>query len=208
MSDHLYEKDVLNNSTYTDVSKSRLDLVVLRHMARKVYLTLKLPEQSATTLQPLTYFSDEHRGRYHRIIIYNREALLNKNLVFVAFISARKQTVSATLMTEMSQTDDQLVTELVNTPGLLGYSSLELRPTNWYNLVLFSDASARALVKESPTHAHGAYQLAPHYYEWVRLHNGVLPKGLAQGDMQLLKTKYLAFQQPLEPIIREYSHET
>jgi len=79
---------------------------------------------------------------------------------------------------------------------------------SWYNLVLLSDAAVREHVKGSTTHAYAAYQLAPLYYEWVRLHHGILPNGLAQGDMQLLSTKYYTFHvRPYKPIILERSYE-
>src|SRR5260370_12256769 len=208
MSNHLSGKEVIANGTYIDISRSRVDLVVLRHMARKLHMALKLLDPPATTLQPLIYFSEERRSREHRIVIFNyQELLLNRNLTFVGFISGRREAIDATVASEITQTDDQLLTELVKTPGVLGYSSLELRKDSWYNLVLLRDVTIREHVKGSTTHAYAAYQLAPLYYEWVRLHHGILPSELAQGDMQLLGTKYYTFHvRPHKPIIIERSY--
>src|SRR5260370_811709 len=113
MSNHLSGKEVIANGTYIDISRSRLDLVVLRHMARNLHMALEL----------------------------------------------------------------------------------------------LRDVTIREHVKGSTTHAYAAYQLAPLYYEWVRLHHGILPSELAQGDMQLLGTKYYTFHvRPHKPIIIERSY--
>lgn len=209
MNNYLHEQDVLDNRIYPGISKSRLDLTVLRYMARKVHVTLKLLDQPATALQPLLYCSDERHGRTQRIVIYNYwELLLNKSVAFVGFISRRQKPINAAVIAEIHQVDKQLVAELINSPGILSYSSLELRTGSWYNLVLLSDTAAKAHIKNSTTHAYAAYQLAPRYYEWIRLHQGVLPQGLAQEDMQLLKTKYYTFQVlPSKPAIRERSYD-
>ena len=208
MNTHLSEKEVIANGTYIDISRSRLDLVVLGHMARKFHMALKLLDPPATTLQPLIYSSEERRSREHRIVIFNYQELLpNRSLTFVGFISSKQQATDATVASEITRVDDQLLTELVKTPGVLGYSSLELRKDRWYNLVLLRNAVAKEHVKSTPTHAYAAYQLAPLYYEWVRLHHGILPNGLAQGDMQLLGTKYYTFHvRPYKPIIIERSY--
>jgi hypothetical protein len=208
MSNHLSEKEVITNGTYIDISRSRLDLVVFRHMARKLHKALKLLDPPATTLRPLIYFSEERRSREHRIVIFNYQELLqNGSLTFVGFTSGRQQAIDAAVASEITRTNDQLVTELVEIPGVLSYSSLDLRKDSRYNLVLLRDATVREHVKGSPTHAYAAYQLTPLCYEWVRLHHGILPNGLAQGDMQLLSTKYYTFHvRPYKPIIIERSY--
>jgi len=209
MSNHLSGKEVIANGAYMDISRSRLDLVVLRHMARKLYMALQSLDPSAVTALPLIYSSEERRSREHRIVIFNyQELLLNRSLTFVGFISGRQEAIDPTVASEIPRADDQLLTELVKTPGVLSYSSLELRKDSWYNLVLLRDATIREHVKGSTTHAYAAYQLAPLYYEWVRLHHGILPNGLAQGDMQLQSTRYYTFHvRPHEPIIIERSYE-
>ncbi len=209
MSDLLSEKAVIANDTYIDISRSRLDLAVLRYMARKLYMALQSLDLPTATSLPSIYSSEERRNREHRIVIFNyQELLLNKSLTFVGFISGKQEAIDAAVVSGITRMDDQLLAELVKTPGVLGYSSLKLRKDSWYNLVLFRDATIREHVKGSTTHAYAAYRLAPLYYEWVRLHHGILPNGLAQGDMQLLGTKYYTFHvRPYKPIILERSYE-
>ena len=57
-------------------------------------------------------------------------------------------------------------------------------------------------------HKYAAYRLAHSYYEWIRLHNGVMPEGLDHMEMQLQKTKYYTFQAGQQrPSIREFIYE-
>ena len=73
------------------------------------------------------------------------------------------------------------------------------------NLVLLSDAEAKTYIKGSEMHKYAAYRLAHSYYEWIRLHNGVMPEGLDHMEMQLQKTKYYTFQAGQQrPSIREF----
>src|SRR5205823_4605753 len=92
-------------------------------------------------------------------------------------------------------------------PGLLSYSSLELRNGHWYNLVLLSDADAKRHIRSAGTHMYAAYQLAWRYYEWIRLHSGVMPGGLAQVELVLQKTCYFVFHrtQP-RPVVHETAY--
>ena len=203
----LHEQDVLDYRIYTDVNKGRLDLIVLRYMARSVHLIL-LEEAGTTTLPALSY-SEERRGRIHRIAVYDPQGLQEqRNLAFVGFVSRKHQPLSASIVEDIHEVDRKLVAELIGTPGLLSYSSLELRTGNWYNLVLFNNPITKRHVKDSETHKYAAYQLAPRYYEWIRLHSGIMPGGIARCDLVLQKTKRYTFQMvSLRPIVRELTYE-
>ena len=99
---------------------------------------------------------------------------------------------------------DLLVEELADATGVLSYSSLELRNGNWCNLVLLSDAEAKTGIKGREMHKYAAYHLAHSYYEWIRLHTGIMPEGLDHTEMLLQKTKYYFFEEPQKrPTIRE-----
>jgi hypothetical protein len=97
--------------------------------------------------------------------------------------------------------DALLVKELVSIPGLLCYSSLEFRTGIWYNLVLFTDSHVKTHLKNGATHRYVARQLAPRYYEWIRLHSGMMPDGLSTNTLLVQKTKYYTCQ-PLEQCFR------
>jgi hypothetical protein len=155
------------------------------------------------------YNVQERGGRTHRIAIYQAEKLrLQEPFSFVGFLSARQKPLRPSIIQAIQQADKKLVEELVGAPGVLSYSSFELRNGNWCNLVLLSHADAKMSIKASETHKYAAYHLAHSYYEWIRLHNGVMPEGLDHMEMQLLKTNYYTFQPGQQrPSIREFTYE-
>ena len=141
--------------------------------------------------------------------IYNpEELLLNNELAFVGFISGKLRPIRPSVGADLRIVDKKLVADLVDTCGLLGYSSLELHDGNWCNLVLLNDPEVKIRLKNSKTHSYAAYELAPSCYEWIRLHNGIMPAGLAGDEMLLQKTRYYLYQGvERKPTIREITYE-
>ena len=199
----------LDERSLPAIEKHDLDLVLLRYMAQRIYVTLYLLDEPADPAAPLLYYSEEGHKHTHRIAIYRpQELLLNNQLNFVGFISSKQKPDSPQVIEEIHTVDKELVVELVNTPGLLSYSSLELREGRWSNLVLFSDTETKKHIRNSETHAYAAYELAPRYYEWVRIHTGIMPGGLARNEMILQKTRHYLFHSAHEkPTIREVTYE-
>jgi hypothetical protein len=145
----------------------------------------------------------------HRIAIFRAEHLCLQNpLAFVGFRSARQQQLRPSIIRAIQRTDKKLVEELADAAGVLSYSSFQLRNGDWCNLVLLCDDGAKMQLKRSETHTYAAYHLAHAYYDWIRLHHGVMPEGLDHMEMQLLKTRYYTFQPGREtPAIRECIYE-
>ncbi len=191
------------------VRKGKLDLVILHYMVRRVYVALRSCDQTTTTARPLLYYLDERRRRIHRMAIYNpEELLLNNELAFVGFISGKLRPIRPSVGADLRIVDKKLVADLVDTCGLLGYSSLELHDGNWCNLVLLNDPEVKIHLKNTETHRYAAYELAPSCYEWIRLHNGIMPAGLAGDEMLLQKTRYYLYQGvERRPTIREITYE-
>ncbi len=194
MSTHYAEPTTLEHPAGLYLKKGKLDLVIFKLMAQRLYLTLHQLDQPAHTLQPLLYTLEERHKRVHRIALYRPlELLAPRPLLFVGFISGKRQPLSQPILDEIHKIDQKLIAEIMDISGILSYSSLELRTGRWYNLVIFTDAETKDELKKSRTHAYAAYHLAPYYYEWIRLHNGVMPGGLVQQDMRLKSTKYYVF---------------
>ncbi|HEX9131152.1 MAG TPA: hypothetical protein VF844_02550 [Ktedonobacteraceae bacterium] len=206
---YLNSGEALDEHSPPGDEENEQDLVLLRYMTQKIYITLYLLDDPADPSQPLLYYLEEGHKYTHRIAIYNpRELLLSNKLDFVGFISRKLQPEDAQVIEEIRAIDKKLIVELINTPGLMSYSSLELRDGRWCNLVVFSGPELKAHLKHSETHAYAAYQLSPRYYDWVRLHNGVMPGGLARNQMLLRKTTYYRFHGPHEkPTIQESTYE-
>ena len=183
---------VLDNCTFQTAGKVKSDLLVLRYMTQKIHLhLLNLPP---STLLPSVDYVEERHNHIHRIVVYNQqEILLKSSLMFVGFISGIQEHISLATIQELHRIDKLLIAELADHPGLLSYSSLALRKNRWYNLVLLSDYAAKAYFKHNSTHRYASYQLAAHYYAWIRLHNGVMPGGLVYNQLILQRTKYYTF---------------
>jgi len=198
-----------DEGTLPGVRKGKLDLVILRYMARRVSVALRSLDLATSTARPLLYYLDERHRRTHRMAIYNpEELLLNNELAFVGFISGKLRPIKPSVAADLRIVDKKLVAELVGAPGLLSYSSLELHDGNWCNLVLFKDPEVKIHLKNAETHQYAAYQVAPSCYEWIRLHNGVMPRGLAGNEMLLRKTRYYTYQgAERRPAIREITYQ-
>ena len=198
------------------LSKRISDTRILQHMAHALYLTLNTPgergdqepEQPQGIAPTLIFFAQERRGRAHRIVIYHADDLsLGHDLPFVGFISGRSQPILSVVSAEIEQLDRQLVVELASAPGVLSYSSLQLRSGNWYNLAIFGDAGAKTIFHRLDTHAYAAHQVAPRYYDWIRLHHGIIVGTLADGRMRLQYTRYITFEEQLTPMVRLVIHQ-
>ena len=206
---YLNLREALEEHSLSHSEENEQDIVLLRYMAQRIYVTLYLLDEPTDPSQPLLYYSEEGNKHTHRIAIYKpQELLLNSKLDFVGFISRKQQPGDQEVIEEIRGMDKKLIVELINTPGLMSYSSLELRDGRWCNLVLFSGAETKMHIRNSEMHAYAAYQLSPRYYEWIRLHNGIILAGLARNEMQLQKTTYYVFQGSHEkPTIRELIYE-
>ncbi len=182
-----------NEAQRTD--KGRHDLKVLSSIAQQVCLALHTMEQPEGAEPPVLY-ALSMKQRYLRIALYNVPELWRRQqLAFVGFVSGRQTAAPPHIVEEIHRTDAKLVQALSGISGLLAYASLELRAGAWYNLVVLNGADVRSQLKGLPIHSYASQMLAPQYYEWIRLHMGRMPDGLASKMLVLEKTKHYTFQQ-------------
>jgi hypothetical protein len=176
------------------VQKANQDLIVLRYMAQQLRVMLQVPGQTESVALPWIYSLEERQRRSHRIAIYQPQVLLQKqDLAFVGFVSGRQQRLDYSTVDCLNAVDQDMLSELVHVPGLLSYSSLELRTGSWYNLVVLQNLAVKSHFHTIGIHRYAAYELSPHYYAWIRLHSGSLGGGLACGKLLLRGTKYYTF---------------
>lgn len=186
----------LSSLSINNVHKRKIDLLVLRHIAQQLRLTLHTIEQPLTDNPPFLYTSTERHCCSHRIAIYDPLQLLqNKPLAFVGFVSGRKADKDSTISQDLHAADNQMLAELAHVPGLLAYSSMEMRTGRWYNLVVLQNLDVKSHFRHSSMHQYAAYKLAPLAYDWIRIHSGVLPAGLTGSAMDVLKTKHYVYRQ-------------
>ena len=195
--DHSLKTQASHEITGGIISRGTRDLIVLRYMAQNIHEVLYGLGQPFAGSFPLSYSLNVRHHRQQRVILYDPEFLLrNTTLSFVGFVSGKHKTVDPSIDNEMQRVDALLTKELIDAPGLLCYSSLELYTGKWYNLVLLANFNIKTHLRNSPTHCYGAYQLATRYYEWIRLHSGIITDGLSRSILHLQKTKYYICQAP------------
>ncbi len=198
-----------HENTPAVLNKRAADLCVLRHMAHALYVTLSLQDPEAKQSQPLLYSMQERRGRAHRIVIYRpRDLAAGNTMPFVGFIGGTRQPSLPHIAAAIERFDQQLVVELANAPGILSYSSLQLRGGNWYNFALFNDAGAKTIFHRMETHTYAAHTIAPQYYDWIRLRHGVLSGTLADSTLRLHYTRFFTFDEQYGATIRLITHRT
>jgi hypothetical protein len=184
----------LKQLSHNNVIKGQIDLMVLRHMAQQLRLTLLTLEPSSQITSPIVYEFTERRCSRHRIVFYKPATLFTEEeLSFVGFVSGQHVVEDASIRNELQYADQDMLAQLMHIPGLLGYSSLEVQPGRWYNLVVMRNLGTMADLKQINRHQYAAYQLAPRAYSWIRIHSGIFPGGLARNAPRLLKTKHYSF---------------
>ena len=92
--------------------------------------------------------------------------------------------------------DKTLLQEIPQHEGLISYSTMLLKDSNYANLVLFTSETAQMGWSRSEAHAKAVYELSPGYYHSIRIYNGRLPHGIQQSDaLTLHKARYFDYDQ-------------
>jgi hypothetical protein len=133
-------------------------------------------------------FIDEPDGRYHRYFVPRPEVLLQaKNIYLVGFFSQRQE---GALVDYFGNMDDRLVEQIPTFHEILSYSTMALLDTNYGNLVLLANEEIKSKWMHGEIHSQ-AVAMAPGYYQFVRINNGLLPEGIARPDLlQITQVKY------------------
>jgi len=175
--------------THTDhISKDREILV---YMAKQLNLVLEEhPDLLGTSG---TIFRDEPDGRYHRHFVSRAEELSRaKNIYLVGFFSHRQK---GAFIDYFGDIDDRLVKQIPTFQEILSYSTMALPDTNYGNLVLLSDEEIKLKWMHGELHSQ-AVAMAPGYYQFVRINNGVLPEGIMRPDLlQITHVKYYDYEE-------------
>ncbi|MBO0781237.1 MAG: hypothetical protein J2P37_20655 [Ktedonobacteraceae bacterium] len=196
---------ILSTLTEDELEQDTLDTTILTYMAKVVQRTYEAmgPLQHVALSFPYITNTSRHTVRTHRVVIYDRLPAGQEHLPFVGFLSKKHREAGKPIADQISDMDRLLVSDLAEHRGLLNYSSLELSDGAWCNLVTFSQATIKEEIQSRQAHRHAAYELAPHYYEWIRLHHGQFAGGDLSEQPALHLTKYYTFHRPsLQPSMR------
>lgn len=164
------------------------EIETLTYMRQRLFQSL----YTAAFVDRQPQFLTEPQGRQHRVIVFDRDGLLQDNaLTFVGFFGIRRRTADFSIL---SAVDGELIDELHYSPHMLSYSSLELSNGEWVNFVLMRGPEGLRHWADSARHTHAARSLAPSYYTNVCLYIGVLPYGLDPAHpLRIERTRQLSF---------------
>ena len=95
--------------------------------------------------------------------------LRGTDVLIVGFIGNRRSTEEANQIDEF---DFDVIGEFRQYPGILSYSSMELIPNQWANLVVHQEVGDREAWRRSAVHIEAAEELSPRVFHSVRIHNG------------------------------------
>ncbi|GHO78744.1 hypothetical protein KSD_65150 [Ktedonobacter sp. SOSP1-85] len=189
-----YAQPAFSTRSENIIKKDRTDLFVLNFMHTRLRCLLEQPIPEEGERQPWLHTLVEPNNRAHRIAIYRPDVLKSApQLSFVGFVSQRRSQLPPCLVDEISRIDQELLVNVANVPSLVSYSSFALRPRLWYNLVLFQGSGLGTHLKGMAGHTYAAYELAPAYYDWIRLHQGMLTPA-SQDALQLHASRYYLFK--------------
>ena len=201
---------LLQRFALSTVEECDHDLVILRYMALVALDAAWQLDAKAPSDEPIVIrMSDIPGGLKTRVVTNTSGPLHLSSMPFVGFISKKHMHIEQEIQNRINGADSGMLLELARIPTLLSYVSLQLADENWYNLVLFSQESAKHDILTTSLHHHAAYDLAPHYYQWIRLHHGVIQQGDPSLELMLLTTKYYTFPTPAAaPSIYVQAHQS
>ncbi len=178
------------------------DFAGLEHARLAVLSLLAQPDANSYTAAGRAVHCIEPADDDHRIVLYHPDAIRSAMaLGAVGFCGFRADNLPESIIAEINRLDDLLLDELLDFPDVLSYSTLRMPDDNYVNLVLLRDLAAIDAWRSSPVHRQAAEVISPRYYKHVRLHNGVLPGGIASA-FSPTHTKYFDFAS--DPAWRAY----
>ncbi len=179
---------------FTSPALYERDLAILAYMLEDLRGMLGFMADDALGVVPYDKVEWFVHGLKRRAVVCNPVQLGNstEDLCVVGFFGERHLDRDGEALEEVNA---ELMLEFRSYPGILSYSSIELPDSNWANLVVHDLPEAREYWRASQKHADAATRLSPLFYRTVRIHNGVLPKGLHGGrSIVVERTKYWDFR--------------
>ena len=173
-----------------EVRHYEADLAVLNHLLGDLRALLLRTEAGETTLshpyQMINWLED---GLRRRVVMCDPATLLTGgDVLIVGFIGNRRATEEANQIDEF---DFDVIGEFRQYPGILSYSSMELVPNQWANLVVHQEVGDREAWRHSAVHIEAAEDLSPRVFHSVRIHNGRVRGGpIGDGRVIVEVSKY------------------
>lgn len=186
---------------FTDAAHAAEDVSWLRGIVN--CLRHVLAEMPAEAAVPYVFRHNEPDGRKCRVVVCKADELKrNQDLAVVGFFG-QKRPAPAALVDEIMRLDEEFLEEFLQHPLIVAYCTQQLPDGNYGNLVLMSHLDAKRQWEGSERHRYAAFELAPHYYATVRIHNFDLPGGVPGTQLMLQRTKYYDYGAEIWRGVRE-----
>ena len=165
------------------------DLELLEYLLGDLRVLLRKAAAGETTLRPYQIITWHDSGLRRRTVMCDPERLLRgTDTLIVGFLGNRRSTDEAN---EIDEFEIDVIDEFRQYPGILSYSSTELIPNQWANLVVHREVGDREAWRHSAVHIEAAEELSPRVYHSVRIHNGRMRGGpINDGSAIVELTKY------------------
>lgn len=199
----LAPNQTLAERPFTDAAHTAQDVNCLRGFAACLrHVLVDLPDE-ATATAPYVFRQAEPDGRKCRVVVCKADELKrNQDLAVVGFFG-QKRPAPAELVDEIMRLDEEFLEEFLQHPLIVAYCTQQLPDGNYGNLVLMSHLEAKRQWESSERHRYAAFELAPHYYATVRIHNFDLPGGVHGPQLMLQRTKYYDYGAEIWRGVRE-----
>ena len=186
-------RETAGGRDFTAPARTTEDLQAIGRMLEVLRHEVARATRPPTGARSTTLETRELDGRAHRAIVCDAGRLgADRDLTWVGFFAEKRRDRDPSPLTVM---DDALIEEFPAHPGIVSYSSLELVGGDWGNLILLEGDADRDRWREGERHAYAARELAPRHYTHVRLHHGLLPRGVPGGQAPVLhRTKYYDYR--------------
>ncbi len=136
-------------------------------------------------------------GLVRRALVCNEEKLRNHAAAcVVGFFGERRTDMD---LGPLEDANSAIVAQFKDYPGIISYSSIEMRSGYWANMVLHDDPVDKEYWSRGALHAQAARVLAPEHYKTVRIHSARLTGRVADSPaFKVSLTKYWDYSEKPE----------
>lgn len=183
--------ETIADRPFTGVQKSIADARMMQFMVDKLRNVLLDSTCNPHVVPVKINLSDA--GGDHRLILVDWQYLKrSEDITAVGFFGQARTDIDHT---PINMLENELIDQLADSPGMLGYYNLRFPNQQWGNLVLCQDDMAKENWRDDATHRRAVDEFTPRYYHSLRLHNGLIPGGLMSGNkFVLVRTKYFDYE--------------
>jgi len=173
-------------------------------MARQLGFVLEKHSVSPETIGPIII--NEPDGRSHRYFVPRPTVLAQTKIIFLVGFFSHKMKGAAS--NHFGDLDKRLTEQIPTYQGILSYSTMALTGGDFGNLVLLSNEEVKSKWMHGEIH-NQAIALSPDYYQYVRINNGILPKGITDPkSLQITRVKYYDYaEDPAWKAVRELTQD-